>query len=217
MTRWFILPSSRCSATKQREVIAQHRKPREVIYEAPRQSQRKDMSDREKWVTSLRKGDTAGVAFFFNLAIDPDDLNQVIADLEARGAIIFEAASGRTSADGKALRAMYAEACDVYDGKSLSTEEARQMGKKRAANWDRAKPKPGRMPFSEAQPILCDLKLSISAAIAKINKISGERDPKTKKKRYPTKWTVNFAYRSRDKNLIAFPDRGAGRPRKVQP
>jgi hypothetical protein len=216
LIRWYILPTSRCSATRQLATTAPFRKQKDPMYQEAAPGKRKALDERKRFVGDFRPKykELAGVANFYNLALDADDLNDVIAALEAKGAVIFEAATQRRSDDPKALRAMYAEAAQVYDGKTLTTAEATELGRKRAATWDRAKPRPGRMPFAEAQVYLSNLSLSVDDAIKAINRVSRERIGPEKKKRYPMLWNRDFAYRSRDKNLISFPNRAVGRPRK---
>ena len=110
--RGFIRPSTRrYSLESQKRAMTDHGV--HIVYEHSRQ--KADM--REYWLRTLRQGDLATVLWLFLLADDIGnadvkrrDLQEVIDDIEQRGAIIWELGSGLKSSDKKHRDKMIATA-----------------------------------------------------------------------------------------------------------
>jgi hypothetical protein len=180
------------------------------------------------------KGETAEFDFITNcgedkpdgdvgLAVpDPDETHAVLVDefhhlattwvaLQERverihrfNAFVIEAASGRSTEDRVSFARMLQEAQDFYRS-GMTRKERSRIGKLGADASSATKPKPGRMPVSEAIVLLYDVKFTIRGALARINQDT----------RYVRPWTLSYAYKLAKRGYITLPQRRAG-PR-VQP
>lgn len=148
------------------------------------------------------------VAEFHHLATNRDDLAERVAAVHALGSFIVEAKTGRSTENPAECPRLMLESIYTYETR-LSPKRRSEIAAYAASKSPVSTQKPGRMPNSEAQVFLCDMKLSIVEAIHAINSVRTADG----KKKYKVKWTLGHAYQEKNAKppRIDFPIRRPGR------
>lgn len=146
------------------------------------------------------KGHQVVVAEFHHLATSRDQLAERLGTIHSLGSFVTEAKTGLSTEDRAVCPRLMVDAIEFYET-GLTGKRRSEIAAHAAKFSSASTPKKGRMPHKEAQRYLCDMSLSISEAIASINK----------QRKYKVPWTLYYAYREKRAGRIDFPNRAAGR------
>lgn len=149
-----------------------------------------------------KKSDLVVVADFWRLASRTGDLADAVeairgrkdADGEKLRVVIVEARTGFRSDCQTQLVRMMEKATNVYAGRSLSPERAREMGRLGSEASPATKPKGGRMPYRQMAKII-NAAPTLAAAIEEIN--ATDYEPVTKIWLYRAKRAGKLIFKKR--------------------
>lgn len=146
------------------------------------------------------------VANFHQLATNTEDLVERVNAVHARGSYIvepgLEGKPHRSTEDRVALVDMLIEAQDFYR-KGISKRDRSRAGKIGAKASPATKPKEGRLPVSEAAPILKDESYGRRQAIEEVNKLGRKRG-------FKVPWTDSYLQARVNAGEITLPVRKSG-------
>jgi hypothetical protein len=148
------------------------------------------------------------VAEFHNLATNRDELVERIAAVHALGSFIVEAKGGKSTEESAQIPLLLNNAIYFYET-GLTPERRSEIAREAAKFSPVATIRTDRVPHKIAIQHLSNMALTMQEAIEMINAV---RDAKGK--RYPRRWTKEFAYRERRAGRLDFRDRPAGPPVK---
>lgn len=125
---------------------------------------------RGRLVRALRSSaDLVVVSDFWRLASRTGDLAEAVKEIRSKHKpVIIEARTGKRSDCQKDFAQMFAKAMNVYAGRTLSPERAKELGAAGAAKSSATKPKTGHMPFRNMAKIINEAP-TMSVAIETIN------------------------------------------------
>lgn len=152
------------------------------------------------------RGHFVVVANFHQLATNTEDLVARVNAVHGRGSFIIEPGlegkPHRSTEDRVALVDMLIEAQDFYR-KGISKRDRSRAGAIGAKHSPVTQPKQGRMPVSEAAPVLMDPQYGRAQAIAEVNKLSRKRG-------YKVPWTDSYLQQRVKAKEITLPVRKSG-------
>lgn len=126
--------------------------------------------ERARLVRAIRSSaDLVAVSDFWRLASRTGDLAEAVKEIRSKHKpVIVEARTGKRSDCQKDLAQMFAKATNVYAGRMLSPERAKELGVAGAAKSTATKPKAGHMPFRTMAKIINE-SATMNVAIETIN------------------------------------------------